>query len=97
MTAPRSKCRSKDNCFKAATTHLQEGDSIVIGKPQSPSSDPDRTLIATDNTNPDPEIRAQWIGLAKKHKVPIRCVWFKTSLQLCEHNDAVRALNKTVR
>lgn len=47
-----------------------------------------------DATNPDPDTRAQWIDLAKKLKVPIRCVWFRTPIQLCEHNDIVRALNK---
>ncbi|KAK0611859.1 polynucleotide kinase 3 phosphatase-domain-containing protein [Immersiella caudata] len=52
--------------------------------------------IVIDNTNPDPEVRSQWVELAKKHKVPIRCVWFKTPLHLCEHNDAVRSLNKTL-
>ncbi|KAK1760148.1 polynucleotide kinase 3 phosphatase-domain-containing protein [Echria macrotheca] len=50
--------------------------------------------VAVDNTNPDPDTRAQWVELAKKHKVPIRCVWFKTPLYVCEHNDAVRSLNK---
>ncbi|PHH71090.1 hypothetical protein CDD82_6757 [Ophiocordyceps australis] len=52
--------------------------------------------IAIDNTNADVETRALWVGLAKKNKVPIRCLWFKTPLHLCEHNDAVRALNKTL-
>ena len=37
-----------------------------------------------------------WIELAKKSKVPVRCVWFKTPLQICEHNDAVRSLNKSL-
>lgn len=50
-----------------------------------------------DNTNPDVETRSQWVALARKHQVPIRCLWFRTPLQLCEHNDAVRSLNKTVR
>ena len=50
----------------------------------------------TDNTNPDPNTRAQWIDLAKKFKVPIRCVWFKTPVRLCEHNDMVRAMNQPV-
>jgi bifunctional polynucleotide phosphatase/kinase len=53
-------------------------------------------LTYTDATNPDPDTRAQWIALANKHKVPIRCVWFRTPLQLCEHNDVVRSLNKDV-
>ncbi|KAK6081466.1 DNA kinase phosphatase pnk1 [Seiridium cupressi] len=50
--------------------------------------------VAIDNTNPDTDGRAEWIAFAKKHKVPIRCVWFKTPIELCEHNDVVRALNK---
>ena len=50
--------------------------------------------VAVDNTNPDPDVRAQWVELAGKFKVPIRCVWLKTPIQLCEHNDAVRSLNK---
>ena len=49
-----------------------------------------------DNTNPDPDTRGQWVELAKKNKVPIRCIWFRTPVSICEHNDAVRALNKTV-
>lgn len=47
----------------------------------------------TDNTNADPNTRAHWVNLAKKMNVPIRCVLFTASPQLCEHNDAVRALN----
>ncbi|KAL2260847.1 hypothetical protein VTK26DRAFT_5029 [Humicola hyalothermophila] len=50
--------------------------------------------VVVDNTNPDVETRAQWVALAKKHGVPIRCIWFQTPLQLCEHNAAVRSLNK---
>ncbi|KAI5926052.1 polynucleotide kinase 3 phosphatase [Camillea tinctor] len=52
--------------------------------------------IAVDNTNPDPDGRKEWVELARKHKVPIRCVWFKMSKALCEHNDVVRALNKSM-
>ncbi|KAK8134154.1 hypothetical protein PG984_006166 [Apiospora sp. TS-2023a] len=52
--------------------------------------------VAIDNTNPDVDGRAEWIEFAKKHKVPIRCVWFKTPLELCQHNNVVRALNKTM-
>lgn len=47
-----------------------------------------------DNTNPDTNGRGEWIALAQKQRVPIRCVWFKTPLELCEHNDVVRALNQ---
>jgi bifunctional polynucleotide phosphatase/kinase len=50
--------------------------------------------VVIDNTNPDADGRAEWIALAEKQKVPIRCVWFKTPIELCEHNDVVRALNK---
>ncbi|KAJ6440651.1 bifunctional polynucleotide phosphatase/kinase [Purpureocillium lavendulum] len=49
--------------------------------------------VAIDNTNADPDTRAVWIEVANKAKVPIRCVWFRTPLHVCEHNDAVRAHN----
>lgn len=39
-------------------------------------------------------MRAQWVDLANKAKLPIRCLWFRTPLHLCEHNDAVRAHGK---
>ncbi|TPX18791.1 uncharacterized protein E0L32_011540 [Thyridium curvatum] len=52
--------------------------------------------VAIDNTNADAAIRSQWIDLAKRNCVPIRCVWFKTPLALCEHNDTVRALNSSM-
>ncbi|EON95684.1 putative bifunctional polynucleotide phosphatase kinase protein [Phaeoacremonium minimum UCRPA7] len=50
--------------------------------------------VAIDNTNADPDTRAQWIELARKNKVPIRCLWFKTPIPIAEHNDAVRAMNR---
>ncbi|KKY29994.1 putative bifunctional polynucleotide phosphatase kinase [Diaporthe ampelina] len=50
--------------------------------------------VAVDNTNPDPEVRGQWIDLARTAGVPIRCVWFKTPVSIAEHNDVVRALNR---
>ncbi|KJK83199.1 hypothetical protein H634G_01328 [Metarhizium anisopliae BRIP 53293] len=52
--------------------------------------------VAVDNTNADPETRALWVDIASKAKVPIRCVWFKTPLHICEHNDAVRAHNQSL-
>ncbi|KAI3323939.1 DNA kinase/phosphatase Pnk1 [Xylariaceae sp. AK1471] len=56
----------------------------------------DGNSIVIDNTNPDADGRKEWIELAQKHDVPIRCVWFKIPKALCEHNDAVRSLNKSL-
>ncbi|KAI1798595.1 PNK3P-domain-containing protein [Daldinia bambusicola] len=50
--------------------------------------------VAIDNTNADADGRKEWVEFARKHNVPIRCVWFKVPKALCEHNDIVRALNK---
>lgn len=50
--------------------------------------------LRPDNTNADPDTRAVWIDLARKENVPIRCVWFRTPLHVCQHNDAVRSQNK---
>ncbi|KAF7558421.1 hypothetical protein G7046_g5745 [Stylonectria norvegica] len=52
--------------------------------------------ITVDNTNAGQDTRAMWIELAKEYSIPIRCVWFRTPLQLCEHNDAVRSLNQVM-
>ncbi|KAI1812715.1 DNA kinase/phosphatase Pnk1 [Poronia punctata] len=56
----------------------------------------DGSSIVIDNTNPDADGRREWIDFARKHDVPIRCVWFKIPKALCEHNDVVRALNKSL-
>ncbi|KAI0967993.1 DNA kinase/phosphatase Pnk1 [Xylaria arbuscula] len=56
----------------------------------------DGCSIVIDNTNPDSEGRKEWIELARKHGVPIRCVWFNIAKALCEHNDAMRALNQSL-
>ncbi|PFH59786.1 hypothetical protein XA68_11894 [Ophiocordyceps unilateralis] len=52
--------------------------------------------VVVDNTNADPDTRSIWVELAKKADIPIRCLWFKTPMHVCEHNDAVRALNPSL-
>ncbi|APA12430.1 hypothetical protein sscle_09g072000 [Sclerotinia sclerotiorum 1980 UF-70] len=52
--------------------------------------------VVVDNTNADRDIRSKWVALAAKYSVPIRCVHFLAGVQVCEHNDAVRALNQTM-
>ncbi|KAH0543644.1 hypothetical protein FGG08_002082 [Glutinoglossum americanum] len=47
----------------------------------------------SDNTNADPDTRAVWVQMARKHDVPIRCIYFNAPTRLCLHNDAIRALN----
>lgn len=69
--------KTKDKCLKTAREHLEEGSNSV----------------AVDSTNPDPDTRLQWVDLAKKHKVPIRCVWFRTPLPVAKHNDAARYMS----
>ncbi|RMJ23237.1 Polynucleotide [Aspergillus sp. HF37] len=50
--------------------------------------------VVVDNTNADPETRSHWTDLAKETKVPIRCIYFPASPELCRHNNAVRAANR---
>ncbi|KAL2828693.1 polynucleotide kinase 3'-phosphatase [Aspergillus cavernicola] len=52
--------------------------------------------VVVDNTNADPETRAQWIDAANEFTVPIRCVYFSAPPALCKHNNAVRAANKSL-
>lgn len=93
--------KTKEKCLKAAGGWLEEGESVVVGNYVSTSFIvyaiwvpvfADHVFV--DATNADPDTRKLWVELAWKHKVPIRCVWFKTPLELCMHNDAVRGLNK---
>ena len=46
--------------------------------------------MCIDNTNPSPRVRAEYISLAKKHKVPIRCIMMNTDIELCHHLNYVR-------
>ncbi|KAJ6113659.1 Polynucleotide kinase 3 phosphatase [Penicillium sp. IBT 18751x] len=50
--------------------------------------------VVVDNTNANIETRGYWIALAKELNVPIRCVQFISTPELCKHNNAVRASNK---
>ncbi|KAH7003060.1 polynucleotide kinase 3 phosphatase-domain-containing protein [Fusarium venenatum] len=79
----QDQLKTRDKCVQAAKEYLQEGTSVAIG-------------FIADNTNADPETRTVWVELAKKFGISIRCVWFKTPLQVCEHNNAVRALNESL-
>ncbi|KAJ5142000.1 hypothetical protein N7526_002995 [Penicillium atrosanguineum] len=50
--------------------------------------------VVVDNTNANIETREYWTSLAKELNVPIRCVQFISTSELCKHNNAVRASNK---
>jgi len=46
--------------------------------------------VVIDNTNGIPEKRAEFISLAKKMRVPVRCFYFTTSRELAAHLNYVR-------
>ncbi|GFF35468.1 bifunctional polynucleotide phosphatase/kinase [Aspergillus udagawae] len=52
--------------------------------------------VVVDNTNADPSTRAEWVRVAKEFNVPIRCVHFTSPPDLCKHNNAVRAANRSL-
>ncbi|GIC88424.1 putative DNA 3'-phosphatase Tpp1 [Aspergillus udagawae] len=52
--------------------------------------------VVVDNTNADPNTRAEWVRVAKEFNVPIRCVHFTSPPDLCKHNNAVRAANRSL-
>ena len=43
-----------------------------------------------DNTNPGADTRADYIALAKSHKIPCRCFVLNTPIELCHHLNYVR-------
>ena len=48
-----------------------------------------------DNTNPDVASRKRYIDLAKKLKVPVRCVRVATPRPVAEHLNIMRAIART--
>ncbi len=82
--------------MKIADEYLSEGKCVAVGEYHVVFHLTRDANDGSDNTNADVEVRSLWIALAKKHNVPIRCVLFLTAPEMCEHNDAVRALNKSV-
>lgn len=52
----------------------------------------DQQSVVVDNTNADLDVRKHWINLAKALEVPIRCILFTASPEVCKHNNVVRAL-----
>ncbi|KAK4222388.1 putative bifunctional polynucleotide phosphatase/kinase [Podospora fimiseda] len=84
---PLGYMRINQDTLKTRAKCLKAAEDLLKGEEKT-------CHLAIDATNPDADTRAEWVQLAKKHKVPIRCIWFKTPLELCAHNDAVRGLNK---
>lgn len=47
--------------------------------------------VCIDNTNPSRKARAEYLELAKRHKVPnVRCIVLETPIELCHHLNYVR-------
>ncbi|KAI9039103.1 putative DNA 3'-phosphatase Tpp1 [Aspergillus affinis] len=100
--------KTRPKCIKVAKEHLAAKKSVVVGPHSSPdfansllaeNNSPTRVgelgiKTHIDNTNADLETRAHWIEVAKEFEVPIRCVYFSASPDLCRHNNAVRAANQ---
>lgn len=49
--------------------------------------------VCIDNTNPTPDVRARYLDIAKKLKVPARCVYFDIDKPTCFHNNFMRKAN----
>ncbi|CCG84736.1 protein of unknown function [Taphrina deformans PYCC 5710] len=70
--------KTRQKCIARARVELMEGKSVCV-----------------DNTNASVESRAHWLQLAADvkapEKIPVRVVHFTADVELCEHNNAVRA------
>ena len=50
--------------------------------------------VVLDNTYPSVESRKPIIAVAKKHNIPIRCIWLTTSLEDAQLNACLRMIRK---
>lgn len=46
--------------------------------------------MVIDNTNPSPQGRAEYIGIAQDANIPVRCFYFKTPLDVAQHMNQYR-------
>lgn len=46
--------------------------------------------VVVDNTNPTKDVRQEYIAIAKKSSIPVRCFWFQTPLDLANHLNMYR-------
>mmetsp|Transcript_26977 Transcript_26977/g.38013 ORF Transcript_26977/g.38013 Transcript_26977/m.38013 type:complete len:454 (+) Transcript_26977:52-1413(+) len=46
--------------------------------------------VIVDNTNPTKDVRQEYIAIAKKSNIPVRCFWYQTPLDLANHLNMYR-------
>jgi len=46
--------------------------------------------VVVDNTNPSRAVRSEYIQIAEDNKIPVRCFYFDTNLELANHLNYVR-------
>lgn len=69
--------KTRQKCLSVAKEALAEGKSVCV-----------------DNTNANIETRNHWLSLAREFQdasIPVRVILFTADVQLCQHNNAVRA------
>ena len=57
----------------------------------------DGKSIIVDNTSPDIASRSQYVLLAQKYKVGIRCIWVSTDIVVAHHLNIIREVSHGVR
>ncbi|KAF8759016.1 PNK3P protein [Rhizoctonia solani] len=88
--------KDKKRCAKEAERVVSEGGRCVIGKLFLYPTFYSTNWSVTDNTNRDKATRAEYIGIAKRLKCPVRCVWFDVAPELAWHNNMYRAFHQRV-
>ncbi|CAG8600395.1 12756_t:CDS:10, partial [Acaulospora morrowiae] len=55
----------------------------------------EKKSVVIDSTNSNAESRKDYIDIAKKYGVPVRCFWFQASEALAKHNNMYRVYGAT--
>jgi bifunctional polynucleotide phosphatase/kinase len=81
--AGKSSWYTTSGCEKAGYIRIQDKKTCKLALEEKKS-------VYVDSTNLSVTIRSDYINIAKKEGIPIRCIWFNSSVELCQHLNKYR-------
>jgi bifunctional polynucleotide phosphatase/kinase len=91
--AGKSSWYITSGCEKAGYVRINQDELVTPSKCKKmcKTTLEKKKSVYVDNTNLSVNTRNEYISMAKKEGIPVRCVWFNSSIELCQHLNKCRA------